>query len=91
MTAGKIRMIPYHAFCPLHLQIEYWVVDFEESTVAEGPLRLRALRRYTAACTQRDSSRTIKQGDFRCACSSQEACASVHCALTVDRRERCIR
>lgn len=71
-------MIPYHAFYPLHAQIEYWVVGSEESTAAGGPLRLRALRRYTAACTQRDSAWTIKQGDYRCACSSQEACASVH-------------
>ena len=56
MTVGQIRMIPCRAFYPLHLQIEYWVVDSAESTVAGGPLRLRALRRCIAACTQRDSS-----------------------------------
>ena len=54
MTIKHILMIPYRAFYPLHLQIEYSVVDFEESTVAGGPLQLRALRRCTAACTQHD-------------------------------------
>ena len=73
MTVGQIRVIPYRVFYPLHLQIEYWVVDSAESTAAGGPLRLRALRCCVAACTQRDSSGTIEQEDYRCACSSQEA------------------
>ena len=67
MTVKQIRIIPCRAIYLLHLQIEYLVVDSEEPTVAGGPLRLRALKRCTAACTQREDSGTIKQGDYRCA------------------------